>query len=92
MTFNQPPVGSDGLAPRNGLLWNGHKWGNNSGQTWNKSVPYAVGLCDNPEALRFELRDTPNDHGEGDEQIGESFKRRDLPEWAGDRCPFRRAG
>jgi hypothetical protein len=72
MTFNQPPVGSDGLAPRNGLEWNGHKWGNNSGQTWNKSVPYAVGLCDSPEALRFELRDTPNDHGLNDP----SFKRR----------------
>jgi hypothetical protein len=76
MTFNHPPVGSNGLSPRNGLLWNGHKWGNNSAQTWNTKAPYAVGLCENPEALRFELHDTPWDHGSGDEKIGESFKRR----------------
>jgi len=62
--FVHPPVGKDGLSPRNGMLWNGHSWGNNSGQTWNLETPYAVGLGDG--RLRFELRDTPNDHGMND--------------------------
>jgi hypothetical protein len=48
----------------------GHKWGNNSGQTWNKLVPYAIGLADG--SLRTELHDTTNDHGLNDP----SFKRR----------------
>jgi hypothetical protein len=63
-TYTRPPVGSNGLAPRTGLLWNGHSWGNNSGQTWNLNVPYAIGLGDG--ALRIELHDTTNDHGLND--------------------------
>lgn len=61
--FVSPPLNSDGLAARNGLEWGGHSWGNNSGQTWNREVPYAVGLGTDGKSLRFELHDTPSDHG-----------------------------
>jgi hypothetical protein len=59
---------STGLQPKpfvDGAL----KWNNDSGQTWNTQVPYAIGKCttaDGRRRWRFELHDTPFDHGQSD--------------------------
>jgi hypothetical protein len=55
----QPKPFSDGL----------YKWNNDSGQVWNTQVPYAIGKCttsDGRRRWRFELHDTPYDHGLSD--------------------------
>lgn len=57
------------LDPTTGLAlksfdWGGHRWSNDSGQTWNLNVPYAIGL--GATKLRFELHDTTDDRGLGD--------------------------
>lgn len=58
-----------GLASKY-TTWGGHAWSNDSGQTWNTNVPYAIETASNK--VRFELHDTTFDHG----QIDPSTKRR----------------
>src|SRR3954471_13250438 len=67
--YTLPPLQSYGLAVKY-LSWNGHQWGNDSGQTWNTNVPYAIGVA--PTKIRFEVHDTSYDRG----QIDPSTKRR----------------
>lgn len=67
--FSATPKLSSGLAQKY-LSWNGHQWSNDSGQTWNSNVSYAIEL--GSTKARFELHDTTYDRG----QIDESFKRR----------------
>ena len=50
--------------------WNGHSWSNDSGQVWNTTTPYAIGLSSSK--IRFEAHDTSYDRG----QIDPSTKRR----------------
>ena len=67
-TYSPVPT-SNGVAAKF-LSWNGHQWCNDSGQTWNANVPYAVEIA--PTKVRFELHDSPYDRG----QIDPSTKRR----------------
>jgi hypothetical protein len=55
---------SSGLQPKP-FTWLGYKWNNDSGQTWNGFVPYAIKTCSNGHIV-FELHDTSNDHGQND--------------------------
>ena len=52
-----------GMAPRF-FNWLGTNWSDNSGQTWNQNLPYALGISDT--RLRAELHDSPYDHGQND--------------------------
>lgn len=61
--YVSPPLQSSGLAVKQ-FTWNGHKWNNDSGQTWNTNVPYAIQLGDG--RVKFELHDTVNDRGQHD--------------------------
>jgi hypothetical protein len=67
--YAKPALQSNGLAVKV-FTWNGHSWSNDSGQTWNINVPYAVGLS--TSKVRFELHDTTSDRG----QMDPSDKRR----------------
>jgi hypothetical protein len=64
---------STGYVARTGYVWNGQKWGMNNGLTWNRNTPYALCMGTGSDYLRFELHDTPFDHGQNDP----STKRRD---------------
>ena len=55
---------STGLQPKP-FTWGGYKWNNDSGQTWNTHVPYAINVCTNGH-VKFELHDTAYDHGLSD--------------------------
>jgi hypothetical protein len=62
------PLLSTGLEPK-AFSDGTEKLNNDSGQTWNTQVPYAIGKCTTSDARRrwkFELHDTPNDHGQSD--------------------------
>ena len=61
--YSSPPLQSNGLAAKY-MSWGGYQWSNDSGQTWNLNVPYAVGTA--PTKVRFEIHDTTNDHGQND--------------------------
>ena len=67
--YSAPATQSNGLAQKY-FSWNGHQWGNDSGQAWNTKVPYAIELA--PTKIRFEVHDTSYDRG----QIDPSTKRR----------------
>jgi hypothetical protein len=62
-TYSAPPVGANGLALKT-FDWGGHRWSNDSGQTWNLNVPYAIGL--GTTKARFEVHDTSFDRGSAD--------------------------
>lgn len=68
-TYSPMPTQSGGLAAKY-FSWNGYQWSNDSGQTWNTNVPYAVELAQTK--IRFEAHDTSYDRG----QIDPSTKRR----------------
>lgn len=63
-----PAAGANGYVPRNGALWPflNLKLGMSNGMTWNHETPYAVCLGTDSDYVRFELRDTPFDHGQND--------------------------
>jgi len=67
--YSPLPVQSNGLTAKY-LTWNGHQWSNDSGQTWNTNVPYAIQTT--APKIRFEAHDTTLDRG----QFDESTKRR----------------
>lgn len=55
-----PAVGSKSVT------WNGRKYKMANGRAWNSQTPYAVCLGSSNDYVRFELRDTSNDHGPND--------------------------
>lgn len=61
-----PTTGPNGLVQATGYPWHGRKYKMANGMAWNTKVPYAVRLGTDSDYARFELRDTPNDHGPND--------------------------
>ena len=57
---SSPAVGSKSVQ------WNGKKFKMANGRAWNSATGYAVCLGSNNDYVRFELRDTSNDHGPND--------------------------
>lgn len=53
----------NGLTPER-IMWNGRQWRCDMGSTWNRGMDYCLRVT--PDKARFELRNTPNDRGNGD--------------------------
>jgi hypothetical protein len=53
-----------GVTPGH-VNWNGRKWRCAMGSTWNAGMDHCLRII--PERARFEIRDSPNDRGPGDD-------------------------